>query len=103
MRLRILARLVVVVVSRRVASSSRRLGWVRETDRIASRTARPDADEDDLRIHTSRDATTTTSVSTTTCLDSEEIYRARGVVATSRRGSRATRGARTVSMMDAAR
>lgn len=37
MRLCILARLVVVV-----SRASRRLGWVRETDRIASRTARPD-------------------------------------------------------------
>ena len=55
----------LVVVSR-VSSSSRRLGWVRETDRIASRTARPDDDGGDLCVHTSRDAARANHRETTT-------------------------------------
>jgi hypothetical protein len=64
MHIFILARLVVVVS--RVSSSSRRLGWVRETDRIASRTARPDDDGGDLCVHTSRDAARANHRETTT-------------------------------------
>jgi len=72
MHIFILARLVVVVS--RVSSSSRRLGWVRETDRIASRTARPDDDGGDLRIHTSRDAARAVRSRRRRCR-AEEIYR----------------------------